>query len=216
MKHIAVDFAETLVKERPMVQWVLYEIRNTQKSLWRRLTFMINSFSRGPVSIAFGKYSKTSQWAAQVAYKAFKGLDEKDLREFINYKINNGYILNLNEDLLFVIDKLRENNRSVNVSIHSQGTCSKAIELFLQREDVINRLEKSGISITHIVANRMKIQNGKFTGSIIPPVITKHTKHLTLPQNCIFIGDDRDEKALMRLEDKPFQFINHTKWLLNQ
>lgn len=202
--NIAVDFAETLVKERPMIEWVLFELRNEEISLWQKLRFLLNSFTRGPLSIVFGKFQATSRWAAKLAYASFKGLSEKSLENFVNNK------LNLNHRLIDVISAIKQ-RRGIKpqISIHSQGTCSIAIELFTKRSDVSEAISQAGFYISSIVANQMEVKEGKFTGKLIGHIITKHNKHLGIPKGSIFVGDDRDEKAIKKLKDKEFEFINY-------
>jgi hypothetical protein len=211
--HIAVDFAETLVKERPMIEWVLFELRNTEYSIWRRFRFIINSFARGSISIVFGRVRITSKWAAKVAYMSFKGISQERLQKLINHRNrDNIHILSLNMELVDVLLRLREEygvdpTQPLDISIHSQGTCTKAIELFMQRQDVIQTLGQTGFNLSEIVANQLEVINGRFTGQLVKPIITKYNKPGTIPEDSIFIGDKHDEKSINRMSNRNFRFI---------
>jgi hypothetical protein len=209
--QIVLDFAETLVKERPMIEWVLFELRNREVPLWRRVLLMFNSFTRGLLSIVFGRFRATSEWAAKVAYMSFRGVSEKSLERMINHKK-----LNLNPEAMSVLSKIKldrsdDLSQSIGVSIYSQGTCAKAIELFTQRQDVVEALEQVGFCVSSIVANSLELSNGRFTGRIKGRIITKHSKIESLPKGSIFIGDNRDQKIVIRMKDREFEFINCQK-----
>jgi hypothetical protein len=217
--HIVVDFAETLVKERPMIEWVLFELRNREASLWWRFRFMLNSFTRGFLSIIFGGYPSTDNWSARIAFMSFKGVNKNRLERLVDYKkTESDYLLNLNPELISVLLKIRE-DRGINpreklgISIHSQGTCAKAIELFTERDDVTEALAKSGFYISSIVANDMEVIDGKFTGYITGQVITKSGKPEGIPEGSIFVGDDRDEKAVNKVKNRSFEFVNYRKYV---
>ena len=215
-QQIVVDFAETLVKERPMIEWVLYELRSGGFSPWKRLWFAANSFTRGLVSMVFGRFPSTSEWAAKVAYMNFQGISQESLMRFVGFRKDNANLLNLNPGLLGVLLRIKHRNGTpgseiLDVAIHSQGTCREAIELFIQREDVMESLAKSGIRISSIVANQMEVRNGRFTGHLLGKIITKQNKPRGIPEGSIFIGDKHDEKAVRRLKDAQFEFINWRK-----
>jgi hypothetical protein len=227
--HIAVDFAETLVKERPMIEWVLFELKNREVPLWRRVLFMSNSFTRGFLSIVFGRFRATSEWAAKVAYMSFRGVSEKSLERMINHEK-----LNLNPEAMGLLSSLKlvwegfppefrrdmwgedpkrsdDPSHLLEFSIHSQGTCARAIELFTQRQDVVEALERVGFHVSSIVANNLELSDGRFTGRIIGQIITKHSKIEGLPKGSIFVGDNRDEKVIIRMKNREFEFINCEK-----
>ncbi len=227
--QIVVDFAETLVKERPMIEWVLFELKNREVPLWRRVLFMFNSFTRGFLSIVFGRFRATSEWAAKVAYMSFRGVSEKSLERMINHKK-----LNLNPEAMDMLSSLKlvweafppELRRNfcggglqlsedpphlLEFSIYSQGTCAKAIELFTQRQDVVEALKQVGFHVSSIVANNLELSDGRFTGRITGRIITKYSKIEGLPKGSIFIGDNRDQKVIIRMKDREFEFINCQK-----
>ena len=227
--QIVVDFAETLVKERPMIEWVLFELKNREVSLWRRFLFMFNSFTRGLLSIVFGRFRATSEWAAKVAYMSFRGVSEKSLERMINQKK-----LNLNPEAMELLSSLKlvweafppefrrdmwgedplhsdDPSHLLGVSIYSQGTCARAIELFTQRQDVVEALEQMGFHVSSIVANKLELMDGRFTGHITGRIITKYSKIESLPKGSIFIGDNRDQKVIIGMKDGEFEFINCKK-----
>jgi len=215
--QIVVDFAETLVKERPMIEWVLLELRNKENLLWWRLCFMISSFASGFMSIVFGRFQATGEWAARVAYMNFRGISEKSLERLINHRRENStYILNLNPELISILSTIKRKrdadpSQSLGISIHSQGTCARAIELFTQRQDVAKSLRWKGLHVSSIVANHLEVVDGKFTGRLEGQIITKHSKPRGIPKGSIFIGDSHDEKAVSKLKEREFEFINCDK-----
>ncbi len=215
--HIIVDFAETLVKERPMIEWVLFELKNREISLWRRFYFMLNSFARGFLSMVFGRFRATSEWAAKTAYMSFRGIDEKSLQRLIDHsRKNSTHILNLNPELMSALSTIKQErgvdpSQSQEIAIHSQGTCARAIELFTRRQDVAESLDRAGLRISSIVANQLEVVDGKFTGRIRGRIITKYNKTSGIPKDSVFVGDNHDEKAVSKLKNKDFEFINYKK-----
>ncbi len=211
--HIATDFAETLVRERPMVKWVLFELINGNSPIWWKIFFAINSFVRGVISIVFGKFRYTSEWSARLAYKNFKGINENNIKCLVNDTKGGRYLLNINPKFIGVISKIRKDKKlsdeeHVELSIHSQGTCKKMIELFIDRDDIKSSFDIMKIKVTEIYANNLEVYKGKFTGNIIGQVITKHNKVDNIPKGCIFIGDNHDEKTIINSESRNFEFIN--------
>jgi hypothetical protein len=61
------------------------------------------------------------------------------------------------------------------------------------------------------VSNKLELIDGKFTGRITGQIITKHSKIESLPKGSIFIGDNRDQKVIIRMKDREFEFINCKK-----
>ena len=84
----------------------------------------------------------------------------------------------------------------------------RSIELFRQRQDVAETLGRAGLYISSIVANQLEMVAGRFTGRIADPIITKRSKPGGIPEGSIFIGDDHDERAVIKLRDRNFEFIN--------
>lgn len=215
--HIVVDFAETLVKERPMIEWVLFELKNREVSMWQRLRFMLDSFTRGFLSIVLGRFRITSKWAARVAYMSFSGLNEESLERLVNHrKRDSTYILNLNPELMEVLWTIRQERSSdpsqpLGISIYSQGTCARAIELFTRRRDVVEALDRAGLYISSIVANQLEAFGDRFTGRLTGRIVTKHSKPREIPNGSIFVGDNHDEKVIGKLKDRAFEFINYKK-----
>jgi hypothetical protein len=190
---------------------------------------MFNSFTRGFLSMVFGRFRATSEWAAKVAYMSFKGVSEKSLKRMINHnKLNlNPEAMELLSSLKLVWEgfppELHGNLRGgglkrsedpphlLEFSIHSQGTCARAIELFTQRQDVVEALEQMGFRVSSIMANNLELSDGKFTGRITGRIVTKYSKIESLPKGSIFIGDNRDQKIVIRMKDREFEFINCQK-----
>lgn len=211
--HVATDFAETLVRERPMVKWVLFELIHGNSPILRKIFFAINSFVRGIISIIFGKFGCTSEWSARFAYKNFKGMTEDSIKCLINATKGEKYLLNINPKFLNVISKIKEDKKlsdekHIELSIHSQGTCKRMIELFINRDDIKNSFDTMKIKVTKIYANNLEVSKGKFTGNIVGQIITKYNKLENIPNGCIFIGDNHDEKVIINSKGKNFEFIN--------
>jgi hypothetical protein len=72
-------------------------------------------------------------------------------------------------------------------------------------------MEQGGFYVSSIVANNLELSDGRFTGRITGRIITKHNKIEGLPKGSIFIGDNRDEKVIIRMKDRQFEFINCKK-----
>ncbi len=143
--HVATDFAETLIKERPMLKWVIFELMYGNNPVWWKMLFAIKSFIHGVLSIVFDKFRYTSNWSAKFAYKNFKGINEESIKCLVNFTKNGKHLLNLNHHFVDVILRIRENKEIsieeyIDMSIHSQGTCQKMIELFISRDDIRNSL----------------------------------------------------------------------------
>jgi len=148
---------------------------------------------------------------------SFKGIQEKDLDRLVNSKKGDSkYILNLSVDLVYLLLLLKEDsgigvNQPLGISVHSQGTCSKAIELFAQRQDVVEMLKQDGFYISEIVANQMEVIDSKFTGRITGKIITKYSKTEGIPPDSTFVGDNHDAKAVRKMKDVQFEFIDFSK-----
>lgn len=211
--HIAIDFAETLVRERPMIKWVLFELRYGNRSIWWKILFIINSFARAVISIIFGKFRYTNEWSARLAYKNFKGMTEDSIKCLVNATKGGKYLLNINHKFIGVISEIQKDKKlsdkeHIELSIHSQGTCKKMIDLFIDRDDIKSSFDTMKIKVTKIYANNLEVSKGKFTGNIIGQIITKHNKIDNIPKGCIFIGDNHDEKAILSSKSRDFEFIN--------
>ncbi|MGQ9608096.1 MAG: hypothetical protein ACUVWN_02235 [bacterium] len=195
-----------------MIKWVMFELIYKNSPVWWKILFAINSLTRGVLSVIFGNFKHTSKWSAKVAYKNFKGISEENIKCLINFTKNGKYLLTLNPKFIDIVSEIRKikkipNEEVIELSIHSQGTCKKMIELFINRNDIKGSLNVMKVKVSRIYANQLEIFNGRFTGNITGQIITKYNKINNIPKGCIFIGDNHDEKAITKSKNWNFEFI---------
>ncbi len=195
---------------------MLFELTYRNNSIWWKVLFAINSFIHGIISVIFGNFRYTGEWSARTAYKNFKGINEESIKNLVSLNTNGKYLINLNSKFIDAILEIRKikkipDEELIEVSIHSQGTCKKMIELFIDRDDIKNSFFAMRIKVSKIYANQLETYNGKLTGNIIGQVVTKYNKMDNIPEGCIFIGDNYDEKAIIKSGKCDFEFINVNK-----
>lgn len=217
---IVVDFDTTLIRENTLIQWVLFLLLKSDLTSKRKFFLLLNSFYRGLVSMLFSLFPSMAERAVRIAYKTFEEVEVKTVYDLVSNKLQwkGGYAINLNTKLLKVLQAIMDYSKTNTASkskivIYSQGSFMLAIKAFLQRKDVISQLKKAGIWIdrsnkTSIIANNLEIMNDRFTGKLISPILTKYNRLKMLPENSIFIGDNKDEAALRRMGENTVKFLN--------
>lgn len=221
--HIIVDFDNTLIRENLLIEWVLSILLESRISFKDRLGFLLKSICRGLLSILLSRYPCFSERAVRIACGTFRDVQITSLHDLMlkKQRWKKGYAINLNIELVAVLEKIMAEVRQLKsteprIVITSQGSFTSAIRLFLKRQDVLQQLTKAGIPVEpadeySIIANRLEVSNNRFTGRLIPPVITKHNRLKSLPQNALFVGDGKDEAAIKRSGVSGVTFINYRK-----
>jgi hypothetical protein len=222
---IVVDFDQTFIRESLLIQWVLFIVFNSTIAPQKRLMFLFKSICRGFLSISLSHSPRYCEQAVRSAFGALSGFPVSNIDDFIlhRWKRKGRYAINLNTDLLQVLQNtisiLRNNNLPrPRLIISSQGSFLLAIRTFLRREDVVAQLARISIcpffgadTGSTFITNQLETREGKFTGRLIPPVVTKYNRLQLFPGNTLFIGDGKDEAILKRLDGSGVRFLNYTK-----
>lgn len=222
-----VDFDRTFIRENLLTAWVLFVLLTSGMKPAGKLRFLLQGCCRGIVSYALSHHRSSAEAAVKIAYGAFRGAPTASLRDLIlsRTRPSGGFALNLNHELLTVLQKLmeatqRETSSKPKIVITSQGSCEFAIKTFLTRPDVLAALCDAGICIDladhrSIIANHAEVIDDRFTGRLVPPIITKYNRLQTFPERAVFVGDGKDAWALRALGADPskVRFINYRKLL---
>ncbi|MDY0041987.1 MAG: hypothetical protein RBS57_16870 [Desulforhabdus sp.] len=223
IEYLIVDFDRTLIRENLLIEWVFAILSEPGGNSRQRLRFLVKSLSRGIMSIVLSRYFGPSERAVRIACNTFRGIETRSLHDLILKKRGwkGGYAINLNTEVAAMIGEIlaaARERRSVEpkIIISSQGSFTSAIRLFLNRQDVVQQMAKAGIHALRtdkcsIIANRLEVFDDRFTGRLIPPVVTKHIRLEFFPPNALFIGDREDEAAIKRSGMSSLAFINHRK-----
>jgi len=167
------------------------------------------------------RYRNQSERAVAIAYRTFRDIEVESILDLMRSRPvwkSGGRAINLNVELVQVLQKVIESIRRKTASepkvvISSQGSFALAIGTFLERDDVVAQMARINIRIDpdSIVANRLEVMDGRFTGKLTAPVITKYNRLKLFPKNSVFIGDDKDEAVLRRMARSRVKFVNHKK-----
>lgn len=219
---IALDFDGTLILEHVLISWVLFLLRHSGWPAARRLLFMAESFTRGAAAMMLSRWPACAAWAVRTAFGTFSGVDEKTLAALVHCRTNRGalkkaHVLSLNPATVGILKCLVESCRvHPEIRVYSQGSSREAIRQFLGRSDVRKRLSDIGVSAASvgIHANDMETDDGgRCTGAIQGNILTKFNRLHMMPEHAIFIGDDKDESVLNRMDGGgSIRFVNWRQW----
>jgi phosphoserine phosphatase len=220
---IVVDFDGTLAREHFLVQWVLFTLFRSKRAGVDKPLFLLRSLCSGIASLWLARDPSRAERAVRLAYKTLRGAEADSLNALVADRPfwKQEFALNLNRQTLTILRHLAAHSQtgsseSTKVVIWSQGTPKTAITSFLRRADVSQSLIQAGIQVDPadsdaILANQLIVDNGRFTGQLRPPVITKVNRLHLLPPDAVFVGDNQDEAAFFKLGEKPVRFINCQK-----
>jgi phosphoserine phosphatase len=220
---IVVDFDGTLTREQFLIEWVLFKLFRSKTTGVNKPVFLLRSLGSGISSLWLSRDPSRSERAVRLAYKALRDAKADCLNALVADRPfwKQGFALNLNRRTLTILKHLVGHSQTASaenpkVVIWSQGTPKTAIASFLRREDVSDSLIRAGIQVDptdsgSILANQLIVDNGRFTGQLQPPVITKFNRLHLLPPDAVFVGDSKDEAAFFKLGQKPVRFINCQK-----
>lgn len=218
---LIVDFDQTLIRENLLIQWALFLLSGHRLSLRRKLPFFIRSSYGGLESILLSRSPSFAERAVRVAYQTFMGIEAESIQDLMTNKPiwkGGAYSINLNQELLSVLSHIteqmrRETSSEPKIAVSSQGSFKAAIEIFLKRQDVVEQMARAGIRIDpgSIIANRLEVLEGKFTGKLRSPIITKYNRLGSFSENAVFIGDNEDEHAVKQLKNGKVRFVNYRK-----
>lgn len=228
---IVLDFDGTFIRESILVKWVLFLLLHENLPLHRKIHFFCSSMCRGFLSLFFSSFPATSEQAVKTAFKAFRGINGSSIEKMICHRMSfpfrfmrilpsgisaDPHTVHLNPQLLAILRKIfSENAVFPEIRIYSQGSFPLAIRSFLQREDVRNELRHMGIQPEKIIldVNEPEIgADGSFTGRLQGRIRTKYNRIYHLDENCLFIGDDADERVIRKTGLHHLHFINWKKW----
>ncbi len=218
---LIVDFDKTFIRENLLTQWVLSLLLGARLSGRSKISFFLKSLYGGISSILLSRRQSQAERAVRIAYKTFQGIEIESIQDLIGKKSiwkNDGHAINLNIPLVQILRRVvdsirRETSREPRVIISSQGSSALAIKTFLEREEVAEQMARLEIRVDSdsIIANRPEVVDGRFTGRLIAPIITKYNRLKLFPKNSVFIGDDKDEAVLRQMANSGVKFVNYKK-----
>lgn len=222
---VVIDFDGTFIRENLLIAWVLFVLRRSPLRARCKLRFLLRAGSRGIAAYVLSHFSKRAESAVAIAYGVFRDTPVADLRDFIlNRSPRSGsFALNPNPELLAVaadlLDPARRHGTAARLVLTSQGSCAFAVRTLLTRPDVVAALRQHGIRLDPgdhqaIIANRAEVVDGRFSGRLLPPIVTKYNRRRLFPKGAVFIGDDRDERVWQARGDGPGElpFIHYGKF----
>jgi hypothetical protein len=210
IEWVFMDFDGTLINENTLITWVKHLLTRPDLPMKQKIPFFFKSVKSGFLSIALSSWAATSERAVRIAFQAFKGIEKTTLDEL--FQMDKGRpAITLNPNALAALKTVMEQNSgNPGIKICSQGSSGYAIRQFLNREDVRAQFRNIGVDpdAIHIEANDPETDGGRFTGQLNGNIHTKYNRMLSMGQNAVFIGDDRDQAILKNMENQDVAFVN--------
>lgn len=211
---LLVDFDGTLIRERFLIQWVRYLLKDPRMTHRRRIHFFLKVLFLGPAARWLSRYSRFSAASVRLAYRVFRNMDVRTIERMIDemdLRIQGRGGLTLNPGALELLETMVRNGRFVEIWIVSQGAPEPAIHWFLKRPEMAAVLAAMGTSAKRIkvLANRLVVaSDGRFSGLLNEPVHTKFSRIDLLRDGDVMIGDHGDERVFRRRRVQAGKFVN--------
>jgi phosphoserine phosphatase len=193
---LALDFNETLVRERMLPAWCRDRLRRSGPGERVRLGLAVVAF--GGLSIAADVLGADAV-AARIGFRVLAGVAVHDLVEWARTRLTPS-------DLAFAALARHAAGRR-RLLVLSRGSPEPVVRAVLERDDVRRRLGALGLlAAVEVVAPRLETRADRLTGRVLGPVLGKRRRLRSLPAGTLFLGDRRDRRLVHRMRRRRFRF----------